>query len=101
MEQIIEQLIASFDISLMISITFLSYAIIKIIDISPFKNTTKTEKRIVTAVTSAVLCVIYYYIVKLPITQIIPTYLLSTVFYDIIIKNVLKKLKISYTKKDE
>lgn len=101
MEQIFEQLIASFDVSLMLSITLLSYAIIKIIDISPFKNTTKFGKRVVTTIISALLCVVYYYIIELPITQIIPTYLLSTVLYDIIIKQILKKLNLSYTKQNE
>jgi len=97
MEQFIEQLFASFDLPLMISITVLSYIIIKIIDISPLKNTTSFGKHAITAIGGILLCVAYYYIVKLPIDKIIPTYLLTTAFYDFIIKKVLDKLNISYT----
>ena len=97
MEQFLEQLFASFDLPLMISITILSYIVIKVIDISPLKNTTSFGKHVITAIAGILLCVGYYYIVKLPIDKIIPTYLLTTAFYDFIIKKVLDKLNISYT----
>lgn len=98
MEQLLEQLLASFDLPLMGSIIFLSYIIIKFIDKSPLKNTGTIGKHLITAISTLILCVGYYYIIKLPLSQIVPTYLLSTAFYDIIIKKVLDKLNISYTK---
>jgi len=98
MEQIIAQLMSSFDLPLMVSITILTYLIIKIIDISPLINTTKTTKHIITGVVSIILCVVYYYFINLTLKQIIPTYLLSIAFYNVIISRITNYFNVGYTK---
>lgn len=101
MEQLLDQLFSSFDLPLLVSIVVLSYIIIKCIDKSKLKNTSNFGKHAITAIGTLLLCVGYYYIIELPIDKIIPTYLLTTAFYDIIIKKVLDKLNVSYTKSNE
>jgi len=97
MEEIIKNIISSFDIKLMISITVLSYSILKSLEFIVFK-TSKTLKKILTLILSAILSYIYYKILNVSLEQIIPTYLLSVTFYDLIVKNILNFLKINYKK---
>jgi len=107
MEQLISQLTSSFDITLLFSLTITTYITLKIIDFilkkSPkitINNTTKVIKHIVTAIVGIGICVGYYKLGELTLKQIIPTYLLTTAFYDIILKKVLTVLNIGYSKPD-
>lgn len=97
MEQIFEQLTSCFDIPLMISITILTYIILKLMERIVAK-THKVLKQIITSVISIILCIIFYYYVHLTLKQIIPTYLLSIAFYNSIIKKLLEYLNMGYKK---
>jgi len=97
MEELFSQLTSSFDLKLMISITILSYGVLKVLDVF-VRKTSKILKKVITLVVSTILCVIYYFYVNLSISEIIPTYLISIVFYDVIVSYVLSKLNIGYKK---
>ena len=97
MEQIFEQLLASFNLSLLFSLTIITYLVLKIIDkyIDKHHN---IIRHTITSVIGLILCFIYYKYLNLTVKEIIPTYLLSTAFYDIILKQILTKLNINYKK---
>lgn len=97
MEEYILDMLKSFDIKLMISITVLSYCTLKVLE-RFVKKTSKSLKKIITLVLSAVLCYIYYMYLNVTLEQIIPTYLISVAFYDYIIKLIVDKLKLGYNK---
>ena len=97
MEELFSQLTSSFDLKLMISITILSYWTLKVLDMFVAK-TSKTLKKLITLIISAILCVVYYFYIDLSLAEIIPTYLISIAFYDNIIKFILNKLKLGYKK---
>ena len=97
MEELFAQLMSSFDLKLMISITILSYCTLKVLDMFVSK-TSKTLKKLITLIVSAILCIVYYFYIDLGLAEIIPTYLISVAFYDNIIKFILNKLKLGYKK---
>ena len=97
MEQLIDNIMNSFNIALMFSLIATSYITLKVIDLFVSK-THKVFRHIATAAVCLILCIIYYKYGSLTITEIIPTYLLSTAFYDVIVKKVLEKLNIKYKK---
>ena len=97
MEDIIMNMLESFDIKLMISITVFTYCILKILD-TFISKTSKSLKKVITVVLSALLCYIYYKYMNVTLEQIIPTYLISVAFYDNLIKFIINKLKIGYKK---
>lgn len=97
MEQIFQQLTASFDLALMISITIITYLTLKILDKLVYKSS-KVLKKIITSTISITLCIVFFYYAELTIKQIVPTYLLSVAFYDYIIKYLINYLKIGYKK---
>ena len=61
-------------------------------------KTSKTLKKLITLIVSAILCIVYYFYIDLSLAEIIPTYLISIAFYDNIIKFILNKLKLGYKK---
>ena len=97
MEEIINSILSSFDWKLMISITILSYGTLKILDLFVAK-TKKILKKIITTILSTILSFIYFKYLNVSLQEIIPTYLLSIVFYDVIVKKILEFLKIGYKK---
>ena len=97
MDELFAQLTASFDIELAISITLFSYILIKGLEKLKYKTSTSV-KRIIVGVLSIVLCYIYYKYVGITLESIIPTYLISVVGYDYIIKFIISKLRIDYKK---
>jgi cell division protein FtsW (lipid II flippase) len=97
MEQIFEQLLASFNLALLFSLTIITYITLKIVDKYIDKNH-NIIKHIITAVIGLILCFVYHQYLNLTLKEIIPTYLLSTAFYDVILKQILTKLNINYKK---
>lgn len=97
MEDIINNMIESFDMKLMITITVFTYCLLKILD-SFINKTSKTLKKVITVVLSALLCYIYYKYMNVTLEQLIPTYLISVAFYDNIIKFIVDKFKLGYRK---
>lgn len=97
MEEMLNQLIASFNITLLFSLITTTYITLKIID-TYINKKQKLVRHLITSVVCAVLCFIYYKYQGLTVKEIIPTYLLSTAFYDVILKKVLDKLNIAYKK---
>lgn len=97
MEDIINNMIESFDIKLMITITVFTYCLLKVLD-SFINKTSKTLKKVITVVLSALLCYIYYKYMNVTLEQLIPTYLISVAFYDNIIKFIVDKFKLGYRK---
>lgn len=97
MNELFSQLTASFDIKLAVSITLFSYIIIKGLEKLKYKTSTSI-KRIIVGVLSIVLCYIYYKYMGTTLDAIIPTYLISVVGYDYIIKFLISKLKVGYKK---
>jgi len=96
---IIDNMLNVFDWGLMASIMFLSYGILKLLHSKIFVIKISTfTKRFITFVIGALLSIAYHYLYELSFEKIIPTYLLSVVFYDFIIKEILKKLNVGYNK---
>jgi len=94
---VLDKLLESFDYKLMISITVLSYLTLKGLEKIVFK-TSKSFKKLITFILSAILGIIYHQFGNVDINTIIPTYLISIALYDYIIKFIIKKLNIEYTK---
>lgn len=94
MELIIKEIFEIIDVGLILSNVLLSYLVFKIID--RWTPTKGNHKRIATFGISMVLGYIYYKFTEVTLEQIIPSYLLSIVAYDKIIRVVLQKLKIDY-----
>lgn len=97
MEELISNVFESFDINLMITITVFTYCLLKILELF-INKTSKTLKKVITVVLSALLCYIYYRYMNVTIEQLIPTYLISVAFYDNLIKFIVNKLKLGYNK---
>ena len=97
MEDLISQLISVFDLSLCVSIVMLTYIILLLIDKSPIKSN-KLLKHVITITITLILSIVYYIYVSTELKQIIPTYLLSTAFYNSIIKAIFSKFNIGYSK---
>ena len=96
MEELLNQLISSFNVVLLFSLITTTYLVLKLMDAYVFTN--QVFRHVATMITCAILCYVYYKYDSITLKEIIPTYLLSTAFYDIIIKKVLDKLNIAYTK---
>ena len=97
MEELINNVFESFDINLMITITVFTYCLLKVLELF-INKTSKTLKKVITVVLSALLCYIYYRYMNVTIEQLIPTYLISVAFYDNLIKFIVNKLKLGYNK---
>lgn len=97
MEELINNVFESFDITLMITITVFTYCLLKVLELF-INKTSKTLKKVITVVLSALLCYIYYRYMNVTIEQLIPTYLISVAFYDNLIKFIVNKLKLGYNK---
>ena len=97
MEQLLEQLLSSFNVNLLFSLTFLTYITLKVLD-NFINKTHNLIKHSVASILCLVLCFVYFKYLNLTVKEIIPTYLLSTAFYDVILKKVLDKLNIAYKK---
>lgn len=97
MEELINNVFESFDIKLMITITVFTYCLLKVLELF-INKTSKTLKKVITVVLSALLCYIYYRYMNVTIEQLIPTYLISVAFYDNLIKFIVNKLKLGYNK---
>lgn len=93
MDIIIERIFSNFDFGLMISIVLLTYGLLKCLNLIKNVYLSQVTKRIITFIISAILGVIYHEYINMPIDEIIPTYLISIVAYDYIIKKFLDKLK--------
>lgn len=97
MEELFNQIITAFDFKLMISITMLSYITLKLID-KVVAKTHKILKHSITIVLTLILSFCYYKFLNMPLEKVIPTYLLSTAFYDVIINQIVSKFKVGYKK---
>lgn len=95
--EILTELLQTFSLELGISITILSYLILKGLELLVFK-TSKTTKKIITLIASAILSIIFYKYVDVELNSLIPTYLISVAFYDNLIKFILNKLNFNYNK---
>lgn len=95
--EILTELLQTFSLELGISITILSYLILKGLELLVFK-TSKTTKKIITLIASAILSIIFYKYVDVELKSLIPTYLISVAFYDNLIKFILNKLNFNYNK---
>ena len=97
MEQLLAQLLSSFNVDLLTSLIILTYITLKVLDKFIDKNH-NLIKHGVASTLCLILCFVYFKYLNLTVKEIIPTYLLSTAFYDIILKKVLTKLNIAYKK---
>lgn len=95
--EILTELLQTFSLELGISITVLSYLILKGLELLVFK-TSKTTKKIITLIASATLSIIFYKYVDVELKSLIPTYLISVAFYDNLIKFILNKFNFNYNK---
>ena len=95
----IDRLFDIFNVSYIISIMLLSYAIIHIFQRMKIRMT-KWKKRFATFICGIILGLLYYFIDSVPIQQLIPSFLLSIVAYDYYFKEILKIIKVCY-KHDE
>lgn len=96
MEELISQLTTCFDLKLMVSIVVCTYIALKAL--SSIIGTHSYVKQVITFAIAAILCVIYYYYIHLTLEQLIPTYMLSVAFYNVIIKKVVAFMGINYKK---
>lgn len=97
MEEMLNQLISSFNITLLFSLITTTYITLKVLD-TYINKKQQLVRHLITSVVCAILCFVYYKYQDLTVKEIIPTYLLSTAFYDVILKKVLDKLNIAYKK---
>ena len=95
--EILTELLQTFSLELGISITVFSYLILKGLELLVFK-TSKTTKKIITLIASAILSIIFYKYVDVELKSLIPTYLISVAFYDNLIKFILNKFNFNYNK---
>ena len=93
----LNQLISSFNITLLFSLITTTYITLKVLD-TYINKKQQLVRHLITSVVCAILCFVYYKYQDLTVKEIIPTYLLSTAFYDVILKKVLDKLNIAYKK---
>jgi uncharacterized membrane protein YfcA len=88
----IENIFHFFDMGLMVSIIVITYAIFKLLKY--FKIDWQTWiKRLTTMLITAILSTFYHYVLGLELEKIVPTYLISVIFYDYLIKVVMDKVK--------
>lgn len=100
MEQIINQLISNFDITIIAIVNILTYLIIKIIDeINKEKIVTTWQKRIVFIVVSIIISIIYYYISDVKLIIIINSIIVAPIAWSWLAKPIAKKLGIDYKTK--
>ena len=97
MDELLLDLVSSFDLKLMVSITVLTWIVLKLIEYFKIK-TTKAVKKLITVILSLVLCFVYYKFLNLTLQELIPTYLISVAFYDNLIKFILNKFHLGYNK---
>ena len=94
MEELFNQLTTCFDVRLMMVIVLLVYLVLKVLShIKPLKT---VWKQCLTFFIASLVSVMYYYIIHVPIDAILPTYLLSLAFYDVIMKRIIRYMKIDY-----
>ena len=91
----IEKLFDIFNVSYIVSIMLLSYAVIHMFQKMKVRMT-KWRKRFASFICGVILGILYFYIDSVPIQDLIPSFLLSIVAYDYYFKEILKKLKVGY-----
>ena len=92
MEQIVDVIINLFNIAYMSAVVFSTWFILKHL----IKKTTSNQKTLVsliTGITFGLLWVVYF---KEPLDIMISSFFASVVLYQWVIKNIMKKLNISY-----
>lgn len=91
----IEKIFDIFNVSYIVSIMLLSYAVIHMFQKMKVRMT-KWRKRFASFICGVILGILYFYIDSVPIQDLIPSFLLSIVAYDYYFKEILKKLKVGY-----
>ena len=91
----IDRIFDIFNVSYIVSIMLLSYAVIHMFQKMKVRMT-KWRKRFASFICGVILGILYFYIDSVPIQDLIPSFLLSIVAYDYYFKEILKKLKVGY-----
>lgn len=95
MDELFVDILTAFDIRLMFSISILTYIVLKAMSTLKCKNN-KLIKHSITIVITIALSAFYHYEFKVPLEKIIPTYLLTTAFYNSIISYIIARFNIGY-----
>lgn len=95
-ETVIWSILGCFNYTYFISVILLTYLLVKLF----FQKTKTGTKQVITLVMGVVLGIIWVFCLKADFQQILPTFALSVIVYDFVIKRLLKFIKVGY-KSDE
>ena len=102
MEKVIDLILASIDITFMLTVNVLTYLVIKLIDeINKEKEVTKWGKRIVTLLTAASIALPFYYFGIIELKVLIYSFILSMISWDFVFRPIVKSLKAGYRNNKE
>lgn len=99
MDSLLEGFNEIFSMPYLISVIFLSYGVLKLIDyINKDRCISKLTRYLVTILVGAALMYVFATYVGTPVEKLLPTYFLAVYVYDIAIKWAIKKLDGDYRK---
>lgn len=99
MDTIVNQLVSSFDFSIMLIVNVITYIAIKIIDdINKEKVVTTWQKRIVFLISAIIVSVIYIIFTDVKVNIVINSIIIAPVAWSWLAKPIANKLGIDYKK---
>ena len=95
MEQLIYSIINAFDITYMGTVVFSTWIVLKKI----MNNPTSDEKLIISIISGIIFAIIWLYLLNTKLETILLSFFSSIVFYEWIVKRIMRKLNITYEDK--
>lgn len=95
MEQLIYSIINAFDIAYMGTVVFSTWIVLKKI----MNNPTSDEKLIISIISGIIFAIIWLYLLNTKLETILLSFFSSIVFYEWIVKRIMRKLNITYEDK--
>lgn len=97
MEKIIDLILASIDISFMLSVNVATYLVIKVIDeLNKEKEVTRWGKRVVTISTALIVALPLYFFDAIELKVLIYSFILSLISWDLVFRPIIKSLNVGY-----
>jgi len=95
MEQLIYNIINAFDVTYMGTVVFSTWIVLKKI----MNNPTSDEKLIISIISGIIFAIIWLYLLNTKLETILLSFFSSIVFYEWIVKRIMRKLNITYEDK--
>lgn len=89
--ELIENLISLISIGYILSVSMATYFVIALVNAFRKTGIKTAAKRIITVVVGTALCGLYYHINLITIEVAIPSFFLSMLIYDYVVKGILNK----------